>query len=59
MNTIPATEENLRTENDVHPFDEDLPKKLEPTMHPVLVDGIRVLPPLAPLEPTVTGLSSP
>ena len=41
MNTIPATEENLRTENDVHPFDEDLPKKLEPTMHPVLVDGIR------------------
>ena len=41
MNTIPATEENLRTENDVHPFDEDLPEKLEPTMHPVLVDGIK------------------
>ena len=41
MNTIPATEENLRTENDVHPFDEDLPKKLEATMHPVLVDGIK------------------
>jgi len=41
MNTILATEENLRTENDVHPFDEDLPKKLEPTMHPVLVDGIK------------------
>ena len=41
MNTIPATEENLRTERDVHPFDEDLPKKLEPTMYPVLVDGIK------------------
>ena len=41
MNTIPATEDNLRTENDVHPFDEDLPKKLEPTMHPVFVDGIK------------------
>ena len=41
MNTIPATEENLRTENDVHPFDEDLPKKLDLTMHPVLVDGIK------------------
>ena len=41
MNTISATEENLRTEMDVHPFDEDIPKKLELTMHPVLVDGIK------------------
>ena len=38
MNTIPATEENLRNENDVHPFDADIPEKLEIMMHPVLVD---------------------
>jgi len=43
MNTIPATENSLMIENDVHPFDEDLPKTVNfyEQMHPVLVDGIK------------------
>ena len=43
MNTIPATEQSLMIENDVHPFDEDLPKTVnfDEQMHPVLVDGIK------------------
>ena len=43
IETIPATEESLMIENDVHPFDEDLPKTVnfDEQMHPVLVDGIK------------------
>ncbi|RJV01449.1 MAG: hypothetical protein DWC06_02560 [Candidatus Poseidoniales archaeon] len=43
IETIPATEESLMIENDVHPFDEDLPKTVNffEQMHPVLVDGIK------------------
>ena len=43
MNTIAATENSLMIENDVHPFDEDLPKTVNffEQMHPVLVDGIK------------------
>tara|TARA_B100000212_G_scaffold332524_1_gene300887 strand:- start:517 stop:825 length:309 start_codon:yes stop_codon:yes gene_type:complete len=43
MSKIPATEEELMIENDVHPFDKDLPKTVnfEQQMHPVLVDGIK------------------
>ena len=43
MNTIPATEQSLMIENDVHPFDKDLPKTVnfDEQMHPVLVDGIK------------------
>jgi len=43
MNTIPATEKDLMIENDVHPFDEDLPKTVNfhEQMHPVLIDGIK------------------
>jgi len=40
MTTIPATEENLKLEEDVHPFDQDLPKTVEFKLHPVIVDGI-------------------
>ena len=40
MTTIPATEENLKLEEDVHPFDADLPKTVEFKLHPVIVDGI-------------------
>ena len=40
MKTIPATEENLKLEEDVHPFDADLPKTVEFKLHPVIVDGI-------------------
>ena len=40
MTTIPATEENLTLEEDVHPFDQDLPKTVEFKLHPVIVDGI-------------------
>ena len=40
MTTIPATEENLTLEEDVHPFDADLPKTVEFKLHPVIVDGI-------------------
>ena len=40
MKTIPATEENLKLEEDVHPFDQDLPKTVEFKLHPVIVDGI-------------------
>ena len=40
MKTIPATEENLNLEEDVHPFDQDLPKTVEFKLHPVIVDGI-------------------
>ena len=29
MNTIPATEQSLMIENDVHPFDKDFPKNGE------------------------------
>ena len=40
IETIPATEESLMIENDVHPFDKDLPKTVNffEQMHPVLVD---------------------
>ena len=43
IETIPATEESLMIENDVHPFDKDLPKTVNffEQMHPVLVDGIK------------------
>ena len=43
IETIPATEESLMIENDVHPFDADLPKTVNffAQMHPVLVDGIK------------------
>ena len=43
MKTIPATEDDLMIENDVHPFDDDLPKTVNfsEQMHSVLVDGIR------------------
>ena len=43
MKTILATEKDLMIENDVHPFDEDLPKTVnfDEQMHPVLVDGIK------------------
>ena len=40
MTTIPATEDNLKLEEDVHPFDADLPKTVEFKLHPVIVDGI-------------------
>jgi len=40
MTTIPATEDNLKLEEDVHPFDQDLPKTVEFKLHPVIVDGI-------------------
>ena len=40
MKTRPATEENLKLEEDVHPFDADLPKTVEFKLHPVIVDGI-------------------
>ena len=40
VTTIPATEENLKLEEDVHPFDADLPKTVEFKLHPVIVDGI-------------------
>jgi hypothetical protein len=40
MTTIPATEENLKLEEDVHPFDADLPKTVDFKLHPVIVDGI-------------------
>ena len=40
MKTIPATEDNLKLEEDVHPFDQDLPKTVEFKLHPVIVDGI-------------------
>ena len=40
MTTIPATEDNLKLEEDVHPFDPDLPKTVEFKLHPVIVDGI-------------------
>ena len=40
MTTVPATEENLKLEEDVHPFDQDLPKTVEFKLHPVIVDGI-------------------
>ena len=38
--TVPATEENLSLEDDIHPFDENPPKQLSPR-HSVLVDGIK------------------
>jgi len=43
MNTILATDQSLMIENDVHPFDQDLPKTVnfEEQMHSVLVDGIK------------------
>ena len=43
IETIPATEESLMIENDVHPFDADLPKTVNfnEQMHQVLVDGIK------------------
>ena len=43
IETIPATEESLMIENDVHPFDADLPKTVnfDEQMHQVLVDGIK------------------
>ena len=40
MTTIPATEDNLKLEEDVHPFDQNLPKTVEFKLHPVIVDGI-------------------
>ena len=40
MTTIPATEDNLKLEEDVHPFDADLPKTVDFKLHPVIVDGI-------------------
>jgi hypothetical protein len=40
VTTIPATEDNLKLEEDVHPFDQDLPKTVEFKLHPVIVDGI-------------------
>ena len=40
IKTIPATEESLKLEEGVHPFDEDLPKMVEFKLHPVIVDGI-------------------
>jgi hypothetical protein len=40
MTTVPATEENLKLEEDVHPFDADLPKTVDFKLHPVIVDGI-------------------
>ena len=43
IETIPATEESLMIENDVHPFDKNLPKTVDfdEQMHQVLVDGIK------------------
>ena len=43
IRTEPATEESLMIENDVHPFDKDLPKTVNfyEQMHPVVVDGIK------------------
>jgi hypothetical protein len=40
VTTIPATEDNLKLEEDVHPFDQDLPKTVEFKLHPVIVDGL-------------------
>ena len=38
--TIPATEENLSLENDIHRFDENPPKQLS-ERHPVIADDIK------------------
>ena len=40
VRTIPATEEDLVIDNDIHPMDPNPPEELSPG-HPVIVDGIR------------------
>ena len=44
MKTILATEKDLMIENDVHPFDQDLPKTVnfDEQMHPGFADGSKV-----------------
>jgi len=39
VRTIPATEDDLAIDDDIHPMDPNPPEKLSPG-HPVIVDGI-------------------
>ena len=54
--TIPATEENLSLENDIHRFDENPPKQLS-ERHPVIVDDIKGVACVGSLGPVSTRIN--